>query len=521
MTSPTTAAPTVSSATPRRTVVAAAGAVGALGLTTGRSQAATSGSSTVPVLKGRDRLIASRFSYGITPALAHQVNRRGGGQAWFEWQLRPELIADGVTARTKAWWPGLAFSGPDAWKRHVADMDRGWELMWHYQCWCLQRRISGPRQVQEVMAEFWENHFNVSTQHDTAFIYRCDYGEALRDLALGRFSDLLHAATTHPAMLMYLDQAVSTKAHPNENLGRELMELHTVGRGQYTEDDVKNAARILTGWKVGLWQDWLPTYAESAHWTGPVQVMGFSDPNASADGRPLTRSFLDYLAHHPATALRIARKLAVKFVRDDPSDALVQHLAEVYLANDTAITPVLRALIASDEFRGSAGRKVRDPGEDIVATYRLLNVKVSQPSSEESTANAMLWQVGLIGQTPFSWPRPDGQPITNAAWSSASRVINSMDIHYTMSGSWWPTLDARYRSPQQWVPDFPIRFRTLVDHLSRSILGRPADAVMLRAAMTSVDLPADEKITRDHPLMQWLFPRLLTTFLDSPEFFQR
>jgi hypothetical protein len=520
MTQSSTTAPSVLPGSTRRTLVAAAGATGALGLAAGRAQAAA-GTSTVPVLKGRSRLIASRFSYGITPALAQEVNRRGGGTRWFEWQLRPDLIADRVTEATKAWWPGLAFSGPDAWQRHVDSVDPGWELMWHYQCWCLQRRIRGPRQVQEVMAEFWENHFNVSTQHDIAFMYRRDYGETLRDLALGTFADLLNAATTHPAMLMYLDQAVSTKAHPNENLGRELMELHTVGRGNYTEDDVKNAARILTGWKVGIWQDWLPSYAESAHWTGAVQVMGFSDANASTDGRPLTRRFLDYLAHHPATAHRIARKLAVKFVRDDPSDALVDHLANVYLANDTAIKPVLRALISSDEFRGSAGRKVRDPGEDLVATYRLLKVKVDPPAADGSAANAMLWQVGMIGQTPFSWPRPDGQPITNAAWASASRVINSMDIHYTMSGGWWPTLDAHYRSPAHWVPDFPIRFHDLVDHLSRSLLGRRADSVMLQGAMASVDLSADEKITRDHPLVKWLFPRFLTTFLDSPEFFQR
>jgi hypothetical protein len=96
-----------------------------------------------------------------------------------------------------------------------------------------------------------------------------------------------------------------------------------------------------------------------------------------------------------------------------------------------------------------------------------------------------------------------------------------MDIHYTMSGGWWPTLDAAYRTPQQWVPDFPIRFDSLVDHLSRSILGRRADSRLLQAAMASVDLRAEEKITRDHPLVRWLFPRLLTTFLDSPEFFQR
>jgi hypothetical protein len=499
--------------------VVAAGGVAALA--PGRAEAARARASSVAVLTGRSRLIASRFSYGLTPRLAREVRRRGGGRAWFEWQLQPELIHDPVSGHTRGWWPGLGYSGRGAWDRHVQGIDPGWELMWHYQCWTLQRRMRGPRQVQEVMAELWENHFNVSTQHDTAFIYRRDYGDTLRGLALSSFSELLQAAITHPAMLMYLDQAVSTKSHPNENLGRELLELHTVGRGEYSEDDVKNAARILTGWKVGIWQDWLPSYVENAHWTGPVQVMDFADPNEATDGRALTKRFLDYLAHHPATARRIARKVAVKFVRDDPSDALVDHLAEVYLAHDTAIKPLLRAVIASDEFRGSSGRKVRDPGEDLVATYRALGVRVTEPTADDSTANAMLWQCSTIGQSPFSWPRPDGQPITNAAWASASRVISSMDVHYTMSGGWWPTRDAKYRTPAQWVPDFPIRFDSLVDHLSRSILGRRADSRLLQAAQASVDLRAEEKITRDHPLVRWLFPRLLTTFLDSPEFFQR
>lgn len=516
-------APTTPSVAPRRAIVAAgaAGVAGALAVTAGRAEAATSTASTVPVLSGRSRLIASRFSYGITPALAHEVLRRGGGKAWFEWQLRPDLIADTVTGRTKAWWPGLAYSGADAWERNVTDVDPAWRVMWHYQSWSLVRRMRSPRQLLEVMTEFWENHFNVTTGDDVAFVYRAAYGERIRELALSSFADLLQAVITHPAMLIYLSQAVSTKNHPNENLGRELLELHTVGRGSFSEDDVKNAARILTGWQVDLWDTWEPRYDREEHWTGAVQVMDFSDPNTSTDGRPLTQRFLDHLAHHPATAQRICRKLAVKFVRDDPSDELVQHLADVYLANDTAIKPVLRALIASSEFRASQGLKVRDPGEDLVATYRALDVRIAAPTDDESAVNAMVWQAAMIGQTPYGWPRPDGQPITNPAWSSASRVINSMDVHYTMSGGWWPTLDAQYRAPARWVPTFPIRFDALVDHLSRSILGRRADAVMLQGAMASVDARTDEKVTRDHPVIRWLFPRLLTTFLDSPEFFQR
>ena len=100
-------------------------------------------------------------------------------------------------------------------------------------------------------------------------------------------------------MLMYLGNAGSTRIHPNENLGRELLELHTVGLGNHTEDDVKSSARILTGWRVRLFSTWEPYYSEGDHWTGPVQVLDFADANAAADGRDLTRRYLRALAHHP------------------------------------------------------------------------------------------------------------------------------------------------------------------------------------------------------------------------------
>ena len=118
-----------------------------------------------------------------------------------------------------------------------------------YQRWLLMRRIRTKRQVQEVMTEFWLNHLNVPANGDATFTWRFDYDRQIRARALGSFRDILYAAVTHPAMGIYLNNAVSTKSHPNENLGRELLELHTVGRGEYTEDDVKNSARILTGWR--------------------------------------------------------------------------------------------------------------------------------------------------------------------------------------------------------------------------------------------------------------------------------
>lgn len=462
-----------------------------------------------------------RFSYGVTPALAREVRARGGAREWFEWQLRPERVPDRAVADLATWWPGLAHSGAAAWRRHSEGVEPGWELMANYQRWLLQRRIRSRRQLHEVVTEFWEHHLHVPANGEAAFVYRKAYGDTLRRHALGTFEELLRAATTHPAMLLFLDNAVSTARHPNENLARELLELHTVGRGSFTEDDVKDTARVLTGWKVDKWRSWDASYAPEWHWVGPVRVLGFTDANRAADGRAVTHRLLRYLAHHPATAQRVARRLAVKFVRDDPSQALVDRLARVYLQHGTAIPPVLRALVDTTEFRASAGLKVRTPAEDVVAAYRALGVRTTRPRSDQSAANAILWQTGSVGALPQAWPRPDGLPLGNQAWTSPSRMMASMQVHWSLSGGWWPTADATYRSAAAWIPRFPIRFEQLVDHLSRTILHRPATPQLVQACGQAVGVGARERITRDHALVRWSMPRLLATFLDSPTFYTR
>ncbi|MCW2795254.1 MAG: hypothetical protein JWM79_751 [Nocardioides sp.] len=461
-----------------------------------------------------------RFSYGVTARLATEVLAAGGANRWLEKQLAANRISDPAADALLGWYPSLSRGPQELWQRQIQEIEGGWEVMADYARWVMLRRMHTKRQVLETMTEFWENHFNVPVWGDATFTWRTSYGAAIRRQALGRFDDLLHATITHPAMLIYLDGAVSTAAHPNENLGRELLELHTVGRGNYTEDDVKNSARILTGWSVDMWETWAASYETQDHWLGPVRVMGFSDANTASDGRAVTRRYLSYLAHHPATAQRIARKLAVKFVGDNPSRALVDKLAGVYLDNDTAIKPVLRALVATTAFGRGVGSKVRDPGEDVVATYRALGVRVQRPpegdAAEPYAATAMLWQVANLGTSPFAWPRPDGQPIDNDSWSSPSRLIASMDVHYGMSGGWWPSVGITYREPMDWMPKPSLRFNVLVDHLSQQLLHRRSTAQLLEACCQAVDVTPTEMINADHGLVRWSFPRLLTTFFDSP-----
>ncbi len=479
------------------------------------------------LLSTADRHLVNRFSYGNTPALTAQVLQAGGARSWFQQQLAPGRIADAKADALLHWWPSLVRSPQDLWTREITGVEGGWQVMADYQRWILVRRIMTNRPVAEMMADFWMNHFNVPVHNDATFTYRFSYDQALRRHALGTFEDLLRTAITHPAMGMYLDNAVSTKAHPNENLGRELLELHTVGYGNYAEDDVKGSARLLTGYLVDMWHSWVAGYSVLEHWTGPVTVLGFHSDNAAADGRPALDAFLAYLARHPATAQRIARKLCVKFVQDDPPAALVARLADVYLRNGTAITPVLQALVASPEFAAAAGKKVRTPEEEIVATYRVLQVDLADPPAGDSghAATTILWQSLAIGAVPFDWPRPDGQPMDNQSWSSPARLLASMGTHWAMAGTWWPSQGITYRSPASWLPRKRLRLDQLVDHLSQQLLGRASSAALLKACVEVC--PDDWKVVAstmidvEHPVVRWGFHRLLVTVLDSPEHFTR
>jgi len=470
----------------------------------------------------RSLLVLERFTGGWSPTLGDEVAAAGGIDRWFAGQLDPAGIPDDFYTASSSWWFSLLASTDELWARDRAGTEGMWVASANYERWSMLRRMYSQRQVLETMASFWEHHLHVPVDADGVGLFRSDYGRMIRDHALGRFDTLLQAAITHPAMGVYLGNAVSTKKAPNENLGRELLELHTVGRASgYTEDDVKSSARILTGYRVDEWKTWSVLYDPTAHWTGPVSVLGFSDPNAAADGQAVTAAYLSYLAHHPGTARNVAHKLAVRFVSDDPSPELVDHLAQVYLANDTAIVPVLRALVASDEFAGSAGAKMRTPDEDVVATYRALGVRVQAPTAGSSAANALLWQTEAIGLRPFGWTRPDGRPDRAEAWSSVSRMLGSFDAHYSLSGGWWPSKDVVYAAPVDWLPAAAVRFDALVDALSRRILGRPATDVLQTAAGQATGCAPATVITADHGLVRWDMPRLLTVLLDSPIHFTR
>ncbi|QYJ03336.1 DUF1800 domain-containing protein [Nocardioides panacisoli] len=465
----------------------------------------------------------TRFSYGWTPELQERVERAGGFRAWFEAQLTDDATDadDEWYAATAAWWPTVTASHTELADRvRSGDLPSFWHVDIDYQRWALARRIHGEQQVWEMMAEFWEHHFHVPAE-GLVGPHRPAYGRELRRLALGRFDELLAAAILHPAMALYLSNANSLKDAPNEDLGRELLELHTVGRGHYDEADVRASALLLTGHRVDKWRTWDHAYDPASHWTGAVRVMDFTHDNAEADGTAAVSAYLRHLARHPATAERIARKLAVRFIGDEPSAAVVARLAETYLDHDTAIAPVLRVLVDTGEFRAADQAKVRTSDEDVVATYRALGARLAAPISDASAAQGTVWQAKDLGNYPFGWGTPDGRPDDGLAWSSTARFLASLDLHQQMAARAWPTEAITHREPTSWLPERALRFGALVDHLSRTLLGLRSTSVLLRAACEATGCEPSTIITADHRVADEGMPLLLTVLLDSPAHMER
>jgi uncharacterized protein (DUF1800 family) len=479
--------------------------------------------SPLPVATSRERLFLNRFGTGFTQTALAQLRAAGDADAWLATQLNPSSVPEAAkVAAVDSWFSSQTQSPATKYAANQAKTKQAWQYGLDLSNWSVLRRIHSNRSVLETMTDFWSSHLHIPVGHDYAWVFRYDYDQTIRTHALGTFEDLLLACALHPSMRLYLDNWKSTKNAPNENQGRELLELHTVGKdSDYTEAMVKDSAKILSGYTVD-WPAMTVRYDPTKHTTGPVTVLGFSDANAGADGQAVTTAYLKYLAHHPATAKRIATKLAVYFVNDNPSDGLVTTLADAYTTSGTDIAATLTALANHPEFLASEGAKVRTPYADLVTTTRILGIDVKAPTTSNSWANAASYVHGAAQL--FSWPRPDGPPIDSASWSSASRLFASYSMHADLSGGWWPTQDATYRAPASWLPVPQVRFDRYVDHLSRLWLGRAADTRLLNAARTAVTRPEAwgtvtnaSLVDKNHMVAGWAFPRLAWALLDNPD----
>jgi len=278
----------------------------------------------------------------------------------------------------------------------------------------LLRAVASPRQLEEVMVDFWFNHFNVfaGKGQDRALVASYER-DAIRPHALGHFRALLGATAKHPAMLYYLDNWVSKAGGLNENYARELMELHTLGvDGGYTQRDVTELARMLTGWTYvprRLVADNETFYFDSRR--HDARIKQWLGRTVTAAGQAEGEMALDVLAAHPATARHIAYKLAQYFVQDQPPPALVARLAQRFGDSDGDIRAVLQALFASDEFMAPTARaaKFKTPYQYVVSALRATG---APPDS----AKAALAALNRLGMPLYGCQTPDGYKSTWQAW---------------------------------------------------------------------------------------------------------
>jgi uncharacterized protein (DUF1800 family) len=461
-----------------------------------------------------------RATYGPTPATEAEL-RGIGVTAWLDRQLNPAAIDDAACDALLTRYPliGLDIAGVRAKVTAGAMKFGAWDAMQQLGSAAVARAAWSRRQLLEVMVDVWSNHLNVTCPTGEVWDSRAAYDVLIRKHALGRFADLLKATATAPAMLSYLDNRTSTKAKPNENYARELMELHTVGL-IYTEADVKDAARLLTGLTVDKTTGGYK-FDANQHATGAVTVLGWRHANAGAGGgEAAALAFVEMLALHPATAERVARRLCVRFVSDDPPAALVSRLRQVYLQQQSAIAPVLRALFTSPEFGASVGAKVRTPFEDLVATVRVLGL---QPEATGTDGVRGLYNYLVdAGHAPMRWAPPDGYPDVAAAWTAPSGLLVRWNAHLNLAAGWYPKPLGRPASMlASLVPALPATHGAFIDALAGRLVGTTLAPEHSAALLGFLGKTAASPLKATDPACAGRLPHLIALILDSPYFLTR
>jgi uncharacterized protein (DUF1800 family) len=271
--------------------------------------------------------------------------------------------------------------------------------------WWLQEMVQTPAQLTEKMTLFWHNHFTSGQDkvRSATLMYR--QNQLLRQHALGDFKQLLSSVIKDPAMLLYLDQAQSRKGSPNENLARELLELFTLGEGNYNESDIKEIARALTGMGVNI-DTGEYAYRKAQHDDGEKTFLGQT-------GRFNGDDVLARVTSHPSTARFVVRKLLREFVSPNPSETEVARLANIWLAADMQIKPLLTALFTSEGFYAAENRAalIKSPVELVAGSLRQFEIQV-----EDYTPFVL--QLRQLGQVLFQPPNVKG-------WTGGETWVNS------------------------------------------------------------------------------------------------
>lgn len=354
----------------------------------------------------------NRLTYGPRPEECLRVGEIGLAQ-WIEEQLAPATIEDGDCEFRLRDFASLQLDAAsifDLYGDKLFDDQDHVTAPNELRQATLIRKIYSRRQLYETIVEFWSDHFNISVDKgDCFYLKTVDDREVIRPHALGNFGDLLQASAHSPAMLVYLDNQANEKSHPNENYARELMELHTLGvDGGYTQQDVMELARCLTGWgvKEHFWRGQF-TFDPQVHDTGNKRVLGME---IAPGGQDEAERVIDRLAQHESTAHFITRKIARRFLGDQPDAELMQRAALAFQRSQGDISSVLRVLLLDGVAKMPIWLpKVKRPLNFVVSALR-------QSNANSDSGAAILDYLMRMGQLPFAWPTPDGFPDHNADW---------------------------------------------------------------------------------------------------------
>ena len=417
-------------------------------------------------------VVLNKAAFGPRPGDVDAFNALGGDDiaritAWVDNQLNPGLSDPDVDTRLADL---LGSSEPDdvnaydtldktpieLWQDYAQNDDYSIRNrpVWQVERLTLLRGMYSQWQLREVLFDFWFNHFNVKGREFPTYSMMPEFDRIIRSHIFGNFGDMLNAVAKSTSMLYYLDNYANTWPNPNENFAREVLELHTLGaienyygavdpgslpdnihnqRTGYTEIDVFQLARALTGWSVSNTQDDSPDTGEfifrpARHYNfsdGPIEVMDINI--AVTGGENDVTDILDYLAGHYGTAKYVAWKLCTRLVGESPDPALVGSTADEFYnrrADSDQLQQVYRHVLLSPQFQNTWGAKVRRPIETIIRAMRSADVDLTF-RIDHSVSNSIFGRLDDTGQYPFGYDAPTGYPDEKEMWQGSGPLIMS------------------------------------------------------------------------------------------------
>src|SRR2546428_170157 len=507
---------------------------------------------------GEDRRILhvlNRLAFGPRPGDVARV-RAVGLDAWIDRQLRPETIDDSATERALVDLASLRMSIPEALREYPrpdpklreklqdgrmtrAEMmqtyppeKRPFRIAAELQAAKTLRAVKSERQLAEVMVDFWFNHFNVfAGKGDVRWYVSAYEREAIRPHALGTFPDLVRATARHPAMLFYLDNWLSArsdfivpagpnrgrKAGLNENYARELLELHTLGvDGGYTQRDVTEVARVLTGWTIDRPQtNGRFVFRPLMHDEGEKVVVGHRIPAGGGQGDG--ERVIEILTRHPSTARFVATKLVRRFVSDTPPPALIARVAATYTGTGGDIPAMLRVIFESREFSGEDAyrAKIKKPFEFVASAVRALG-----GSTDAEGGSALARASAEIGEPLYLAQPPTGYADRADVWVNAGALLARMNFALALASGRYPHVTVEL--PALVAGTDPRSPAAVLDHLLATIVANqagPETRAVLAAQLT------DPQITRlsadDRGPANTDVAKLAALVIGSPEFQRR